>query len=196
MACQVDFGVTEDVDMADGSHLFKLLDDGDGNLTHEEQLGLKGFGMISRSSEGGIRPLVWKKPIMYPKSISIKVPYMAILVTYPIVRQSHRQSQIGTIVLWTLSLMYGLTSKLARAKHVSWDHCLMIVDVKQKQEGPGTTQCWPSWKNMVKRPICKILFQFALTLVVTLCNSPFPFRLFCAFYAFCQHTITHFRARK
>ena len=58
MACQVDFGVTEDVDVADGSHLFKLLDDGDGNLTHEEQLGLKGFGMISRSSEGGIRPLV------------------------------------------------------------------------------------------------------------------------------------------
>ena len=29
----------EDVDVADGSHLFKLLDDGDGNLTHSEFLG-------------------------------------------------------------------------------------------------------------------------------------------------------------
>lgn len=29
----------EDVDVNDGSHLFKLLDDGDGNLTHTEFLG-------------------------------------------------------------------------------------------------------------------------------------------------------------
>ena len=29
----------EDVDVNDGSHLFKLLDDGDGNLTHTEILG-------------------------------------------------------------------------------------------------------------------------------------------------------------
>lgn len=29
---------TQDVDVNDGSHLFKLLDDGDGNLTYEEHL--------------------------------------------------------------------------------------------------------------------------------------------------------------
>eukprot|EP00438_Fugacium_kawagutii_P036738 Skav212633 [mRNA] locus=scaffold173:323209:326970:+ [translate_table: standard] len=39
--------VVKDVDVADGSHLFKLLDDGDGNLTHEECLEQHLVGLVA-----------------------------------------------------------------------------------------------------------------------------------------------------
>ena len=73
--------------------------------------------------------------------LAIKVPWPS-LKTYPFF--SHRQSESGK------KCFCGHCHWCTGWLQACFDHCLMTVNVKQKQEGRGTTQYWPSWKNMVK----------------------------------------------